>query len=351
MRSDRPKPLHLICGRSMVMHVIHALEGIDLAATVIVVGHGADRVTSKVQDDAPEWAHVRFTTQEQQRGTGDATSVGLGGLIGRDGVSGDDLDDTSTVLVLPGDTPLLRGETIAALVTEHESSANAATVLTSIIDDPTGYGRVVRDKYRRVTKIVEHRDASATELAIGEINTGIYAFRRDLLGPALRCIDTNNSQGEYYLTDVIAVLAETGHQVGAVVAPGNETAGVNDRLQLALAERELRARINRRWLLEGVTMLDPRQAFIDATVRIGRDVTLFPGVILQGDTHIGDRCEIGPHTRLVDTTVGTDSVVSETTAISATIGSRCQVGPYASLAAGSAVADGRETGPFYTGLP
>ena len=350
MRSDRPKPLHLICGRSMVMHVIHALEGIDLAATVIVVGHGADRVTSKVKDDAPGWANVRFTTQEQQRGTGDATSVGLGGLIGRDGVSGDDVDDTSTVLVLPGDTPLLRGETIAALVHEHETSSNAATVLTSIIDDPSGYGRVVRDKYRRVKKIVEHRDASTTELAINEINTGIYAFRRDLLGPALRQIGTNNSQGEYYLTDVVAVLANTGHQVGAVVAPGNETAGVNDRLQLALAERELRARINRRWLLDGVTMLDPRQAFIDVTVDIGRDVTLFPGTILQGRTTLGDGCEIGPNTRLVDTSVGERSTVENTVAHGAHIGSDCHIGPFAHLAPGSRVADGVTTGAFYSDL-
>ena len=345
MRSERPKPLHLICGRSMVMHVIHSLAQIDLSATVVVVGHGADRVTRKVRDDAPDWAHVRFTTQHEQRGTGDATMVGLTGL------AGDDLDDTSTVLVLPGDTPLLRGETVSALVTEHEKAGNAATVLTSMVEDATGYGRIVRDRYKRVQRIVEHRDARPEELAIGEINTGIYAFRRDLLAPALRQIGTNNSQGEYYLTDVIAVLASTGHHVGALIAPATETAGVNDRLQLAEAERELRARINRRWLLDGVTMLDPSQAFVDATVVIGRDVTLFPGVILQGETVIGDRCEIGPDTRLVDTTVGSGSTVSVTTATGATIGADATVGPYAHLEAGSRVADGRATGPFYTGTP
>ena len=327
----------------MVMHVIHSLESLDLAATVVVVGHGADKVTSKVRDDAPAWAHVRFTTQHEQRGTGDATMVGLSGL------AGDDLDDTSTVLVLPGDTPLLRGETISALVAEHEKAGNAATVLTSTLEDATGYGRIVRDRYRRVQRIVEHRDARPDELEIREVNTGIYAFRRDLLAPALRQIGTNNSQGEYYLTDVVAVLASTGHPVGALVAPATETAGVNDRLQLAEAERELRARINRRWLLDGVTMLDPSQAFVDATVVIGRDVTLFPGVILQGDTVIGDRCEIGPNTRLVDTTVGAGSTVTATTATGASIGADATVGPYAHLGAGSRVADGRTTGPFYTG--
>ena len=345
MRSDRPKPLHLICGRSMVMHVIHSLSGLDLTATVVVVGHGADRVTKKVADDAPEWAGVRFTIQREQRGTGDATMVGLADL------PGDDLDDTSTVLVMPGDTPLLRPETVAGLVTEHEKSGNAATVLTSVVEDATGYGRVVRDRHRRVVRIVEHRDAGAEQLTIREVNTGIYAFRRDLLGPALRQVGTDNSQGERYLTDVVAVLASKGHKVGAVDAPASETAGVNDRLQLAMAERELRARINRGWLLAGVTMLDPRQAFIDATVRIGRDVTLFPGVMLQGDTVVGDRCEIGPNSRLVDTVVGDDSTVTVTTATAATIGSGADVGPYAHLGPGSRVADGLTTGPFYTGSP
>ena len=293
MRSERPKPLHLICGRSMVMHVIHSLAQIDLSATVVVVGHGADRVTRKVRDDAPDWAHVRFTTQHEQRGTGDATMVGLTGL------AGDDLDDTSTVLVLPGDTPLLRGETVSALVTEHEKAGNAATVLTSMVEDATGYGRIVRDRYKRVQRIVEHRDARPEELAIGEINTGIYAFRRDLLAPALRQIGTNNSQGEYYLTDVIAALAATGHHVGALIAPATETAGVN----------------------------------------------------LQGETVIGDRCEIGPDTRLVDTTVGSGSTVTVTTATGASIGADATVGPYAHLDTGSRVADGRATGPFYTGTP
>lgn len=342
MRSDRPKPLHRICGRSMVMHVIHSLVDVEVGSTVVVVGHGADRVTAAVRDEAPAWAAVSFTTQVQQRGTGDAALVGLSGL------PGDDLDDTSTVLVLPGDTPLLTPATVASLVSAHEHSGNAATVLTSVVDDPTGYGRVVRDRHRNVRRIVEHRDASADELRIDEINTGIYAFRRDLLGPALRKIGTDNAQGEYYLTDVVSVLASGGHTVGAVAAGASETAGVNDRLQLAVAERELRDRINRSWLLAGVTMLDPAQAFIDAGVNIGRDVTLYPGVILQGNTVIGDRCEIGPDTRLVDTTVGDGSTVTVTTATGAAIGAGATVGPYAHLSVGDTVAEGRTTGPFYT---
>lgn len=329
----------------MVMHVIHALEDLRPTTTVVVVGHGADRVTRQVESDAPEWANVRFVTQVEQRGTGDATSVGITGL------EGDDLDDTSTVLVLPGDTPLLTRDTISRLVGAHEAGGNAATVLSSTLEDPSGYGRVVRHRDGRVLRIVEHRDASPDELAIKEWNTGIYAFRRDLLGPALRGLNTNNSQAEYYLTDVIEGLASMGHRVGAVSAPAGEVAGVNDRLQLAMAERELRARINHRWLLEGVTMLDPRQAFIDVTVTIGRDVTLFPGVILQGTTTVGDGCEVGPDVRLVDTRVGNGCTVSVTHADTARIEDGAVVGPFASLTPGSVVATGRTTGAFYTGSP
>lgn len=329
----------------MVMHVIHALEAVQPGATVVVVGHGGDQVSQRVAHDAPSWANVRFVRQEEQRGTGDAAAVGLGCL------DGDDLDDTSTVLVLPGDTPLLTPASIRALVDLHESSGNGATILTSSMTDPSGYGRIVRHKDGRVLRIVEDRDASREERAITEINTGIYAFRRDLLGPAVRGIGTNNSQSEYYLTDVIDILASRGHRIGATEAPSTETAGVNDRLQLAMAERELRARINREWLLAGVTMLDPRQAFIDVTVTIGRDVTLFPGVILQGDTRVGDGSEIGPDVRLVDTSVGEKCVVSVTTAVEAVIADGATVGPFASLEPGSSVDRDASTGSFYTGRP
>ncbi|HRE01878.1 MAG TPA: bifunctional UDP-N-acetylglucosamine diphosphorylase/glucosamine-1-phosphate N-acetyltransferase GlmU, partial [Ilumatobacteraceae bacterium] len=186
------------------------------------------------------------------------------------------------------------------------------------------------------------------ERAIAEINTGIYAFRRDLLGPALRRLSPDNSQGEYYLTDVISVLAGMGHRIGAMLAPPDETAGVNDRWQLALAERELRARTNRHWLLNGVTMLDPRQTFIDVTVELGRDVTLFPGTMLQGSTSVGNGSEIGPNTRLTDCVVGRDCVVEHTVGIDAEIGDNARVGPFAHLPAGSAVISETTTGAFYT---
>jgi bifunctional UDP-N-acetylglucosamine pyrophosphorylase/glucosamine-1-phosphate N-acetyltransferase len=342
MRSNRPKPLHMICGRAMVLHVIHALERVRPQRTAVVVGHGAERVTKKVQEQAPAWANVTFVEQTAQRGTGDAAATGLSAF------PGDDLDDDSTILVLPGDTPLLRSETLDELVAAHVANANAATVLSSVLDDPTGYGRVIRANDGRVLRIVEQADATLEELAVDEIGTSIYAFRRDLFGPALRHVSPDNAQGEFYLTDVIAVLARMGHRVGCVQAPADETQGVNDRWQLALAERELRARTNRHWLLNGVTMLDPRQTFIDVTVRLGRDVTLYPGTLLQGNTVVGDGSEIGPDTRLVDCVVGRECLVQHAVGVEAEIGDRARVGPYAHLPAGSAVAGDVTTGAFYT---
>ena len=347
MRSNRPKPLHLICGRSMVMHVIHALEQVKVERTVVVVGHAADRVTKKVQEQAPAWANVTFVEQQVQRGTGDAASVGM------TAIPGDDLDDDSTVIILPGDTPLLRPETLDALVAAHHANGYAATAITSVLEDPTGYGRVIRapsrDGLGRVLRVVEQRDASDEQRAVQEVWTSMCAFRRDLLAPALRKLSPDNAQGEYYLTDVVESLAAMGHQIGTVQAPEEETRGVNDRWQLAMAERELRSRTNRSWLLNGVTMLDPRQTFVDVTVTLGRDVTLFPGTMLQGDTVVGDSCEIGPNTRLVDTRVGNGCVVETTVARDSVIGNDAHVGPFAHLSAGSLVDDGASTGAFYTG--
>jgi bifunctional UDP-N-acetylglucosamine pyrophosphorylase/glucosamine-1-phosphate N-acetyltransferase len=346
MRSARPKPLHAMCGLPMVLHVIGALRDVAPTVTVVVTGHAAREVRAEVSTRAPQWARVAFARQEAQLGTGDAARAGLEGLEAH---AGPELDDASTVIVMPADTPLLRPATVAMLAEEHEKSGNAATLLTALVDDPFGYGRVLRGREDRVVGVVEERDATPEQRGIGEVNTSIYAFRRDLLGPALRRIENRNSQREYYLTDVVGVLAGMGHRVGSHTAPAAEVTGVNDRWQLALAERELRARTNRQWLLEGVTMFDPRQTFIDVTVRIGRDVTLLPGTILQGTTTIGDGCEIGPDTRLVDATVGDGARVEQTVARGATIGAGAVVGPYAHLVAGDHLADGAVTGAFYDG--
>ena len=326
----------------MVLHVIHALEQLNPDRTAIVVGHGAEQVTKKVQRLAPAWANVAFVEQIEQNGTGDAAAIGMTAF------PGDDYDDESTIVVLPGDTPLLRPDTLNELVETHVANGNAATLLTSMMDDPTGYGRVIRKNNGQADRIVEHRDAAPEELDVHEVCTSIYAFRRDLLGPALRKITTDNAQGEYYLTEVISVLGQMGHRIGCVQAPSGETQGVNDRWQLALAERELRARTNRQWLLNGVTMLDPRQTFIDVTVSIGQDVTLYPGTILQGSTVIGDGAEIGPDTRLVDCAIGSGATVEHTVGHDSEVGVDAIVGPYAHLPVGSSVIANSATGAFYT---
>jgi bifunctional UDP-N-acetylglucosamine pyrophosphorylase / glucosamine-1-phosphate N-acetyltransferase len=343
MRSERPKPLHMLCGRPLVRYVLDALVDCNADRAVVVVGFGADVVVKKLQED-PGPVPLEFVEQRVQRGTGDAVAVGLTGLP-------DDLADVDDgdVLVLPGDTPLLRPESLAALVLEHRLSGAACAILTARMADPTGYGRVVRDKEGRVRRIVEHRDANEAERAIDEVNTSIYAFRRGLLPPALRRLTPDNSQSELYVTDVVEVLAEAGHPVVSLAAADpEETQGVNDRLQLAIAEAELRRRTNERWMHEGVTIVDPAATYLDVTVELAPDVTLFPGAVLQGDTIVGPGSEIGPQTRLVDTRVGAGAAVSESVARSADIGDNAVVGPYAVLEPGAKVAPGAITGPFYT---
>ena len=346
MRSSRPKPLHLLCGRAMVLYVLDALPTPELDRVVVVVGHAADVVTKALTDSGTELP-LGFVEQRHQRGTGDAVAVGLTGLS--DDV--DDLGDESDVLVLPGDTPLLQPGTVAELVAEHRLSGAACTLLTARVDDPTGYGRIVRnERDEQVARIVEQADATAEEAAIDEINTGIYCFRRGLLAPALRRLHPDNAQGELYLTDVVEVLAEAGHKVISVVAPDPaETQGVNDRAQLAAAEADLRARTNRAWQARGVTMVDPTATYVDAGVILAPDVTLFPGTVLQGRTTVGEGSEIGPDSRLVDCTIGRHSTVEHTTARRSEVGDDCVVGPYAVLEPGSQVPSGTRTGPFYTG--
>lgn len=341
MRSERPKPLHVLCGRAMLLYVLDALGETPIERAVVVVGHGAEAVTKKLQEDGPGLL-LEFVEQQTQRGTGDAVSVGLTGMPAGAVDEGD-------ILVLPGDTPLLRPSTISALLAEHRRTEAAATILTAVLDDPTGYGRVVRGGDDVVSRIVEESDADADQKAIDEVNTSIYCFRESLLSPALRRLSPENAQGEYYLTDVIEVLHDAGHPVRTVVAvDAMETNGVNDRMQLSAAEAELRSRTNLRWMQAGVTMLDPVRTYVDATVTLASDVTLFPGTMLQGQTVVGANSEIGPDTRLVDTIVGADARVEKTMARDASIGDGAHVGPFAVLEAGADVTSGTSTGPFYT---
>lgn len=341
MRSTRPKPLHVLCGKAMLVYVLDALADCKLDRVVVVVGRGGERVAKKLQDESP--AHVvEFVEQVHPAGTGDAVAAALTSFGDED-----DLDDPD-VLVLPGDTPLLRPATIAALAEEHDRTGAVVTVLTARPTDRSGYARVVRGKGDRVVALVDPDDATEDQLAIAEVSSGVYCFRRSLLAPALRRVLPRPGVREYFLSDVVQVLAETGHPIATFeVDDPTEVVGVNDRVQLAAAEGELRRRTNLAWLRRGVTMLDPDRTYIDTTVEIGHDVTLFPGTMLQGRTVVGEGSEIGPDTRLEDSEVGRRCTVGHSVATRATIGDDCVIGPYAALAPGATIESGSVTGPFY----
>lgn len=330
----------------MVLHVLDALSGLDVDRAVVVVGHGGDLVTTAVLEDAPTKLTVDFVEQRVQRGTGDALAVALTALPD-DELPQDDLDEAE-IVVLPGDTPLLRPATLAALVQGHREAGAAATLLTAKLQDPKGYGRVIRARGGQVARIVEEADATAEELVVDEVNTSIYCFRRSLLAPALRRLSPENAQGEYYLTDVIEVLRQAGYPVVSVVAQdAMEAAGVNDRAQLAVAEAELRQRMNQSLMRSGVTMSDPAHTYVDAAVQLGTDVTLLPGTVLQGGTQVGRGAVLGPGTHLLDCVVGEEAVVEHTVGNGAEVGARAQVGPFAALSPGSRLLPGTVTGPFY----
>ena len=340
MRSARPKPLHRLCGRPMILHVLDALAELPVTRVVVVVGHRAEWVTKTLIEHAPAGMVIEFVEQAEQRGTGDAMSVALTGLPEEE--DGDDGD----VVVLPGDTPLLRPGTLARLVRAHCAHDDAATLLTAVLDDPTGYGRIVRGRDDAVARVVEHGDASDDELSVDEVNTSMYCFKRSVLAPSLRRLSPANAQGEYYLTDVVEVLYQAGHRVGSLIVEDTmEVAGVNDRAQLAIAEAELRDRINERWMRRGVTMWDPQTTYIDTEVTLSTDVVLLPGVILQGACAVGEHAEIGPDTRLVDTTVGEGAVVTSSVCRRSVIGPDARVGPFAVLAEGTDVPAGGVVGP------
>jgi bifunctional UDP-N-acetylglucosamine pyrophosphorylase/glucosamine-1-phosphate N-acetyltransferase len=339
MRSERPKPLHLLCGRPMILHVLDAMAEIDVRRVVVVVGHRGEWVTKTLVQHAPASMEIEFVEQLTQAGTGDALAVGLTGLP-------DDDDEIEDVVVLPGDTPLLRPQTLAALVRAHRNEDAGATLLTAEVENPTGYGRVVHGKDGNVSRVVEETDATEEEQAITEVNTSIYCFRRSILAPTLRRLSPANAQGEYYLTDAVAVLSSAGYSVRSLVLPDSmEAAGVNDRAQLAVAEAELRDRINERWMRRGVTMWDPERTYVDAMAHLEADVSLLPGVILRGACTVGAGAEVGPDAVLTDTIVGRGAVVPQSVCDRAVIGDGTRLGPFCVLQPGAEVAPGSELPP------
>ncbi|MCX4881311.1 MULTISPECIES: bifunctional UDP-N-acetylglucosamine diphosphorylase/glucosamine-1-phosphate N-acetyltransferase GlmU [unclassified Streptomyces] len=325
MKSATPKVLHEICGRSLVGHVLAAAGELEPENLVVVVGHAREKVVARLAEIDPA---VRTAVQAEQNGTGHAVRIALEELGG--GVEG-------TVVVVCGDTPLLTGGTLRQLAATHASDGNAVTVLTAEVPDATGYGRIVRDEATgAVTGIVEHKDASEEQRAIREINSGVFAFDGQLLADALKKVRTDNSQGEEYLTDVLGILREAGHRVGASVAGDHrEIAGINNRVQLSEARRILNDRLLSEAMLAGVTVVDPATTWVDVTVSFEQDAVVHPGTQLQGSTHLGEGAEVGPNSRLRDTRVDAGARVDNTVADGAHVGPQATVGPYAYLRPGT----------------
>lgn len=323
MRSELPKPLHPVCGRPILAWVVDALEGAEPASTVMVVGHKRELVVASLHESFASREFV-FAEQLTQRGTGDAAAVGLAALDAHDG----SYDDDDHVLVLAGDTPLLRAETISSLLASHRDSGAAATMITALVDDPTGLGRVVRTDRGNVSAIVEHRDASADQLRINEINASMYCFRRSMLAPALRRITADNAQGELYLTDVIEILTESGHTVMPFTADPVEISGVNDRAQLSAASEVVSYRVLTDLMKSGVTIAHPSSTMIDATVTIEPDSTILGACQLEGTTTVATGAVVGPNTRLVNAHIGAGAVVESSTVKGVEIEANEVVGPY-----------------------
>ena len=335
MRSTRPKPLHHLCGRPMVQHVLEAARHDEVRATVVVVGHGATWVEKSLLTRANADAPLTFVEQSEQLGTGHAVLVAVPTIDDALGATDGD------VLIMPGDAPLLRATTIRALLEAHREKNAGLTVLTAVVDDPTGYGRVVHGKDDKIARIVEERDATDSERLIDEINTSIMVVRQSLLGPALRLVGRQNAQNEYYLTDLVSVLYSAGHVTASyVLADPTEAAGVNDRAQLATAEVELRRRINHEWMRRGVTMWDPAATYIDSDVELSADVSLLPGTVLKGRCVVGAGSQVGPHAFLTDVVIGTNVQVGTVEATNVRIGDDARVNSFCVLEPGTFVPNG-----------
>lgn len=333
MKSATPKVLHSISGRTLLGHVLHAVEGLASKNLRIVVGAGREQVEAHVAQIAP---HAVTVFQEHRGGTGHATQLALAGIT-----------STGTVLVLAGDTPMLTTESLAALLEVHHKGNFSASVMTAEHPDPTGYGRIVRAEDGSLLRIVEERDASESEKAIYEVNSGVYAFDGAKLAGAIGKLKNNNSQGELYLTDVLEILRNEGGSIAAVLIEDFiEILGVNDRAQLSESAALLRDIINEKLMKSGVTIVDPLTTWVDSTATVASDVTLLPGTWIAGKTSVAGGAVIGPRTTLLDCTVASGASVIESHCTGAVIGAHANVGPFTYLRPGTDLGESTKAGAF-----
>ena len=339
MRSAVPKVLHAVGGATLLGHAVAAVAALAPEHLAVVVGHGREQVCGELDALADRFGRpVTSAVQAEQLGTGHAVRCGLEALPS--GLTG-------AVLVTYGDVPLLAPATLAGLVAEHEAAGAAVTLVTGEPADPTGYGRIVRGPDGAVLGIVEHRDATPEQRAIREVNSGIYAFDAEFLAASLDGLERHNAQGELYLTDLVAAAVAAGRVVQAVPCRDAwQTQGVNDRVQLAEIRAELNRRVLHRWMLEGVTVVDPATTWVDVDVVLGRDVVLHPGVQLHGATRVDDGAEVGPDTTLADCLVGEGATVVRTHGSASEIGPGASVGPFAYLRPGARLGERGKIGTF-----
>ncbi|HEX7308432.1 bifunctional UDP-N-acetylglucosamine diphosphorylase/glucosamine-1-phosphate N-acetyltransferase GlmU [Lentzea sp.] len=339
MRSSTPKVLHRIAGRSLVEHAVRAAAGTDPDHLAVVVGHGREAVTEHLETLAGTLGRkVTVAVQAEQKGTGHAVSCGLAELPH---------DLGGTVIVSYGDVPLLDTQTFQALLAEHSSAGNAVTVLTAVVDNPTGYGRIVRDADGTVQRIVEQKDASSAEQLINEINSGVYAFDAAVLRDGLSRLSTDNAQGELYLTDVLGIARGDGLRVGGLIASDPWLVeGINDRVQLAAVGAEMNRRIVEGLMRGGVTVVDPASVWVDAGVTVGQDALIEPNVQLRAGTVVGARAVVGPDTTLSGVTVGEGASVVRTHGSDSVIGDNATVGPFAYLRPGTSLGVKGKIGTF-----
>jgi bifunctional UDP-N-acetylglucosamine pyrophosphorylase/glucosamine-1-phosphate N-acetyltransferase len=335
MKSALPKVMHPLLGATMLDLVLRAAEPLEAAETLVVVGHRGDEVETHLRRVG---SPARPVWQAEQRGTGNAVRIAVEQMQG---------ELTDTVVVINGDTPLIRAETLQALVRTHVDAGAAATILTAELADPTGYGRIVRTPTGEVVGVVEHRDTTADQRSIREVNAGVYVFNGDLLGPALNKMTTTNDQGEELLTEVLGLLGAAGHGVATLILTDQlEALGCNDRVELAQLRAHLRDRVNDGWMRQGVTIVDPVTTWIDVTATLDGDAVIEPNTHLRGATHVSANAVVGPDTTLIDTTVGAGAEVIRTHAVSATIGELAHVGPYAYLRPGTVLHAESKVGTF-----
>ncbi len=331
MKSKLYKVLHPVCGKPMVQHVVEQVSQLGLQEVVTIVGHGAELVKEQLGEQS------KFALQAEQLGTAHAVAQAVS-LLGQ---------ETGTTLVICGDTPLITAETMEALLQHHEEMGAKATVLTAYIEDPTGYGRIVRNDKGYVEKIVEHKDASDDERKLREINTGTYCFDNQALFESLKKVSNENVQGEYYLPDVIEILKKEGSIVSAYQTDRfEETLGVNDRIALSQAEDIMKKRINRKHMVNGVTLIDPNNTYISADAVIGNDTIIYPGTVIEGETTIGSDCVIGPHTTLKDSEVGNGTAIRQSTVHNSRIGNDVAIGPFAHIRPDSVIGNDVRVGNF-----